>query len=120
MSDTRWRLTPLDDSGLVYLGLDITNGNRMALFILYEHYIESATRDDHVFRSAIKGLLVGNFEFGSEGDHVGIRIDGKLYESIVWDKDLDRSLVTLIDRLTHMRMTNATAVSLELQLEMPL
>lgn len=124
MSDIRWRLTPLDESGLVYFGLDITNGNQAAVFVEKDH-ASRIFRDEHKdyveleFAHIVESIGISFCNYSGDLPDV-TTINDREYWIYVWDKRFDEALVSIIDRLTHMRMMNATAVSLKLQLEMPL
>jgi hypothetical protein len=114
MSETRWRLTPLDDSGLVYFGMDVTNGNQAALVVRYDlpGFVKP---EDRAFMEAILHLIDLDHTSGKDTE-----IENVPYRLFPWSREFDRGLATLIDRLVHMRMTNAQSVSLRLQLEMPI
>lgn len=116
-TDVRFRLMSLDKSRLVYLGLDVTNGKQAVLFVLLDEEVLGLLPDDDRFLRETIIMLSGGRFFDDKNE---TEIEGLRYRVIPWKQEFDRSLVDLIDRLTHMRMTNATAVSLELQLEMPL
>lgn len=117
MSETRWRLTPLDKSKLMYFGLDITNGNQAAIFLLrYDQQFGFVEENDRAMMEAIIHLSGEKYH---EGDNEA-EIDDLIYRIVPWDRDLDAGIAKLIDRLIHMRMTNAQSVSLRLQLEMPI
>jgi len=117
MEETRWRLTPLDDSELMYFGLDVTNGNQAAIFIRrHDQMFGHVSDEDRAMMEAIIHLSGDKYyDALTEAD-----INEIAYRIVPWDRDFDRGLVRLIDRLTQMRMTNAQSVSLRLQLEMPL
>jgi len=116
MSDTRWRLTPLDDSNLMYFGMDITNGNQAALFLLRSDFQTGyVSEGDRAMMEAIIHLSGDKYYEGHEAE-----VNDMVYKIVRWDRDFDMGVARLIDRLTHMRMTNVQAVSLKLQLEMPL
>ena len=116
MDEIKWRLTPLDDGGLMYLGLNITDGNQAALFFMRSDFQTGhVSEEDRAMMEAIIHLAGENYYDGHETE-----INEMIYKIIPWTRGLDTGLVRLIDRLTHMRMTNKQIVSLKLQLEMPL
>lgn len=120
-TNARYRLIPLDKSGFVYLGVNVTNGKEAALFVIDAlHIIPPADPGDLLFRDIADALSVHHFEFGNDQYRILFDIDGKGYSVVPWSNDLDRSLVSLIDRLIDMRMKNASVVSMVLQLEMPI
>jgi len=121
VTSARYRLMPLDKSGFVYLGVNVTDGKQAALFVIDAlHIISPADPGDLLFRDIANALSVHHFEFGNDQYRILFDIDGKGYNIIPWSNELDRSLVSIIDRLIDMRMKNASVVSMTLQLEMPL
>jgi len=117
MSETRWRLTPLDNNSLMYFGLDITNGNQAALFILrHEHFGGFIEENDRAMMEVI--IYLAHEDYYDESHDA--EINDLKYSMIPWNRHFDQGLAKLIDRLIHMRMANAQSVSLRLQLEMPL
>lgn len=113
---TRWRLTPLDESGLIYLGLDVTNGNQTVLFIqTYNSSVGKIRPDDSFLRDALFSIVVKDSD-----ETETVEMEGREFFYFHWSKEFDRSLAVLIDRLIHMRMANSQSISLKLQLEMPI
>jgi len=118
MTETKYRLVPLDEGGWSYLGVDVTNGNEAALFILRHGPAPDMERAD-LARLASLIQLSGAAE-NIDDPNNETEIDGRTYRIVSWDTDFDRALVKLIDRLVDMRMKNASVMSLALQLEMAL
>lgn len=120
--EARYKLVTLDESGLVYLGVNVTNGKEAALFYIDDAdliKIEGSTEDDFNFWKAVQqfSMFMG-IEDGEIDGHV--TIEGHKYWARAWSKSFDRAMVNLIDRLISARMKNSQVVGLTLQLEMPL
>lgn len=116
VTSARYRLMPLDKSGFVYLGVNVTDGKQAALFVLYDNeFSEGETDKDDLL---LREVLIGFSFVGLKTKEV--EIDFKSYHVFPWSTDFDSAFVRLIDRLTDMRMKNASVVSMTLQLEMPL
>ncbi|NIN00495.1 MAG: hypothetical protein GTO24_21155 [candidate division Zixibacteria bacterium] len=114
----RFRLVPLDKSGLVYLGLNVTDGEEAAVFVLNEGVDDcDLPKEDLTFRQTIVALFA--HDYYSEKNPF-VEIDGKYYRVVPWTPKFDNAIVYLVDRLVEMRMKNASVASLTLQLEMPL
>ena len=122
VTSARYRLMPLDNSGLVYLGIDVTDGKQAALLVIVADHIITASvdPDDFLFRDILAVLTLHQSEFVENHKPTFIEIDGKDYTAIPWSNNLDRSLVGMIDRLINLRMKNSSVVSMAFQLELPL
>ena len=122
----RYRLVPIDKSGLVYLGVNMTNGKQAALFIKYHDEFTPPkqpgefTLDDWLQLVLEHVGLRWRVEIQDVGYLQTAEIDGNTYWAIPWSQDFDRLLVGLIDLLIDMRMKNASVVSMTMQLEMPM
>lgn len=124
----KYRLIPLDKGGLVYLGINVTNGNQSAVFYAKdatEHDHEKQDRHDFLFWLVIKELcsMTGHGVEGTNDNWEAppeVEIEGQEYWSRAWNKSFDLAFTDIIDRLIDARMNNASRVSLVLQLEMPI
>lgn len=130
MSDSeiteRYRLVPVDKSGLVYLGINVTNGKQAALFISYHDEFKppkqpgERTLDDWLHDLLGHIGLRWRVETQDVGYLSTVEFDNRTFWAIPWTKEFDHLLVGLIDLLIGMRMKNASVVSMTLQLEMPM
>jgi len=126
-TDTKYRLMPLDEGGLVYIGVDMTNGNHSAIFFVSEEDVDDCIQKEGDFRFwlTIKelafttghGLDAMDTDFETEPCAI---INDRRYWVKAWNDSFDRALVILIDKLIAVRMKNISRVSLTLQLEMPI
>jgi hypothetical protein len=127
-SDSRYRLIPLDKGGLVYFGVNMTNGKQSAIFFAKDatkHDHQKADPHDFVFWLVIEKLctITGHGDERMDDDWDAppeAEIEGYEYWVKAWNRSFDLAFVSVIDRLIDARMKNASRVSITMQLEMPI